>query len=133
MCDIKKKIQNQIHNESKVFWVAFTRVSLCVSLQVCSEHTVHTLYGINTYNTIKHCLTHLISDSRLLFVMNLSVLLYMSFLLLRKFNVLITENTPNIFLLSFSEYNCQISILELLQRSISALKFVFVFSEKFYV
>lgn len=65
--------------------------------------------------------------------MNLSVLLYMSFLLLQKFDALITENTPNIFLLSFSEYNCQISILKLLQRSISALKFVFIFSEKFYV
>lgn len=59
--------------------------------------------------------------------------MYVRFLLLRKIDVLITENTPNIFLLSFSEYNCQISILELLQRSISALKFVFIFSEKFYV
>lgn len=118
-----------MHSESKVFQVAFTHVSLCVSLQVCSEHTVCMLCGISTYNTIKHCLTHLRSDSRLVYYEQVSVLLYTSFLLLWKFDVLITENTPNIFLLSFLEYNCQISILELLQRSISALKFVFVFSE----
>lgn len=122
----QKIIQNQTHNESKGFLAVFTHVSLCVSVQVCFEHSMYAHCDITSYNTHKHCLTHLNSDSRFLFLftMNLSILLDMSFLLLQKFDALITENTPNktfliFFPLSFSEFNCQISIFVLLQIHLS--------------